>query len=211
MHISRQVSYQVSGIDMEQFGADASKVLKDYQEEVIEEMDEYIWTLEDADYRKGPGDSYKSAGTVEKDRFVNRTGITRNEWTRVLIDGNEYYIESDKLTEENPYSDIIYAGVKGEYQKYALSLFPDYGWSAAELAPLIRLWERESHWNPSAHNRSSGAHGIPQALPAGKMAAFGSDYYTNGYTQIRWGLSYINGRYGSPSNAWAHSQSRGWY
>ena len=53
--------------------------------------------------------------------------------------------------------------------------------------------------------------GIPQSLPASKMASEGSDYYTNGKTQIRWGLKYIKGRYGSPSKAWVHSQQKGWY
>ena len=76
---------------------------------------------------------------------------------------------------------------------------------------LVKLWNRESGWNPNSHNSSSGAHGIPQSLPASKMASEGADYYTNGYTQIRWGLKYIKGRYGSPSAAWAHSQRTGWY
>jgi hypothetical protein len=53
--------------------------------------------------------------------------------------------------------------------------------------------------------------GIPQAVPGTKMAKFGSDYRTNAATQIRWGLSYIRGRHGSPCGAWAHSQSKGWY
>ena len=75
----------------------------------------------------------------------------------------------------------------------------------------MKLWNRESHWNPNAHNKRTGAHGIPQSLPAKKMASEGADYYTNGYTQIRWGLKYIKGRYGSPSAAWAHSQRKGWY
>ena len=43
------------------------------------------------------------------------------------------------------------------------------------------------------------------------MASEGSDWATNGKTQIRWGLNYIKNRYGSPSKAWAHSESHGWY
>ena len=86
-----------------------------------------------------------------------------------------------------------------------------YGWEDSEMYSLIKLWDRESGWNPNSHNGSSGAHGIPQALPASKMASEGSDYYTNGNTQIRWGLNYIARRYGSPSNAWAHFCSSGWY
>ena len=99
-----------------------------------------------------------------------------------------------------------------ELQSYAHDLIiGTYGWSEYDFECLVKLWNRESGWNPNAHNNSSGAHGIPQSLPASKMASEGNDYYTNGYTQIRWGLKYIQGRYGSPSAAWEHSQRKGWY
>lgn len=103
-------------------------------------------------------------------------------------------------------------GTKAEYQAYAKDLcISTYGWSQYDFECLVKLWERESNWNPNAHNKSSGAHGIPQSLPASKMASEGADYYTNGKTQIRWGLKYIKNRYGSPSKAWQHSQNKGWY
>ena len=99
-----------------------------------------------------------------------------------------------------------------DYQVYAKDLVINtYGWSEYDFECLVKLWNKESGWNPNSHNSSTGAHGIPQALPASKMASKGSDYYTNGYTQIRWGLEYIKGRYSSPSAAWAHFQSKGWY
>ena len=85
------------------------------------------------------------------------------------------------------------------------------GFGLDQMPCLDKLWTKESHWNPKAHNPSSGAHGIPQALPASKMAKYGSDYMTNPTVQIRWGLSYIKGRYKTPCAAWAHSQSTGWY
>lgn len=104
------------------------------------------------------------------------------------------------------------SGSLSSYQAYAKDLVLNtYGWSEYDFECLVKLWNRESGWNPNSHNSSSGAHGIPQALPASKMASEGSDYYTNGNTQIRWGLKYIKGRYGSPSNAWSHFQSKGWY
>ncbi|WP_124038998.1 G5 domain-containing protein [Neoactinobaculum massilliense] len=98
-------------------------------------------------------------------------------------------------------------GVKG----IAQGMLSSYGWSQSQFACLDKLWTRESGWNASARNASSGAYGIPQALPGTKMASAGADWATNPATQIRWGLSYIQGRYGSPCNAWAHSQSTGWY
>ncbi|AXH36499.1 lytic transglycosylase domain-containing protein [Humibacter sp. BT305] len=86
-----------------------------------------------------------------------------------------------------------------------------HGWDVQEYYYLLALWNRESGWNPSAENTSSGAYGIPQALPGSKMAAFGDDWQTNPATQIAWGLSYISGRYGTPCEAWASSEERGWY
>ena len=97
-------------------------------------------------------------------------------------------------------------------QSYAYDLvINSYGWSEEDFNALVNLWNRESGWNPNSHNSSSGAYGIPQALPASKMASEGSDYMTNYKTQIRWGLKYIKNRYGTPANAWAHSQQKGWY
>lgn len=100
---------------------------------------------------------------------------------------------------------------KTELQSYAHNLVISYGWSEYDYECLVKLWNRESSWNPNAVNKKSGACGIPQSLPCKKMASEGSDYKTNGKTQIRWGLKYIKNRYGSPSNAWAHSQKTGWY
>lgn len=188
----------------------ATKV-QSFLESVSEEMYEYSWTTEKIEYRTGADDSYKSAGTLSADKMVKHTGVTYNGWDRISVDGEDYYIEGGNLSNDIPDSLPIAGGAKGEYQKYALSLLPDFGWDESELAPLIYLWNRESGWNPRSHNKSSGAHGIPQALPASKMASEGSDYYTNPEPQIRWGLKYIARRYGSPSAAWSHFRSKGWY
>ena len=188
-----------------------SNVLKEHLESIEEEKYEFVWTTEEVSYRNGPDKSYKAAGKLEKDKFIKVTGVTYGGWDRISMDGKDYYIPGGKTSSEVPEGLPIWDGEKGEYQKYALSLLADYGWDDSELIPLIYLWDRESRWNPAAHNRSSGAHGIPQSLPASKMASEGDDYYYNPETQIRWGLGYIAGRYGSPSNAWAHSESYGWY
>jgi hypothetical protein len=93
----------------------------------------------------------------------------------------------------------------------ARALLSDYGFAADQFGCLESLWEKESGWNPLAHNPSSGAHGIPQSLPGSKMASEGADWYSNPVTQIKWGLGYIDDRYGSPCAAWGHSQANGWY
>ncbi|GEP48636.1 hypothetical protein FVP74_07860 [Microbacterium saccharophilum] len=93
----------------------------------------------------------------------------------------------------------------------ARQMLGSYGWGDDQFSCLDSLWTRESGWNYQAYNASSGATGIPQALPGSKMASAGSDWQTNATTQIKWGLGYIAGRYGSPCAAWGHSQSTGWY
>ncbi|MBX0300358.1 lytic transglycosylase domain-containing protein [Cryobacterium sp. 1639] len=86
-----------------------------------------------------------------------------------------------------------------------------YGWGGDQFGCLVSLWDKESGWNASAYNASSGATGIPQALPGSKMASAGADWATNPATQISWGLGYISGSYGTPCAAWAKSEAVGWY
>ncbi|MFF3351692.1 transglycosylase SLT domain-containing protein [Streptomyces sp. NPDC002917] len=69
----------------------------------------------------------------------------------------------------------------------------------------------ESSWNYRATNASSGAYGLVQALPGSKMASAGADWQTNPATQIKWGLNYMDSRYGSPCGAWSFWQANNWY
>lgn len=99
----------------------------------------------------------------------------------------------------------------GSAQAIAYDLVLARGWDVSQYSCLVALWNRESHWNVYAHNTSSGAYGIPQALPGSKMASAGADWATNPATQIRWGLGYIASRYGTPCGAWEHSEQHHWY
>jgi resuscitation-promoting factor RpfB len=76
---------------------------------------------------------------------------------------------------------------------------------------IFTLFMYESGWRTRAYNRSSGAYGIPQALPGIKMARAGKDWRTNPITQVKWGIRYIRGRYGSACNALRHFYNYGWY
>jgi phage-related protein len=102
-------------------------------------------------------------------------------------------------------------GGGGNAKDTARQMLGEYGWSQKQWPPLNKLWQKESGWRWNAKNPSSGAYGIPQALPASKMKSAGTDWRTNPATQIKWGLKYIKGRYGSPAKAWAHSQRTNWY
>lgn len=99
----------------------------------------------------------------------------------------------------------------GTPKAFALAEVTSRGWDYNQFSCLVKLWERESNWRWNATNRSSGAYGIPQSLPASKMASAGADWRTNPETQILWGLGYIDGRYGSPCAALLHSDVNNWY
>lgn len=85
------------------------------------------------------------------------------------------------------------------------------GFSSSQWPCLYDLWERESGWNVYAENGASGAYGIPQSLPADKMASIAPDWQTNPATQIKWGLTYIKTTYGTPCNAWSNEEAYGYY
>jgi hypothetical protein len=84
------------------------------------------------------------------------------------------------------------------------------GFAVSQMSCLDNVWTRESGWNQHAGDVSA-AYGIPQANPGSKMASFGDDWQDNPATQIKWGLDYIKGRYGSPCGAWSYWQDHGWY
>ncbi|KAA8816594.1 DUF348 domain-containing protein [Bifidobacterium callitrichos] len=91
---------------------------------------------------------------------------------------------------------------------YAAAAAAQRGWTGAEWDALVWIWEHESGWRWNADNPSSDAYGIPQALPGSKM---GTGWQDDGAVQIDWGLSYISGRYGSPTKAKEFWLKNNWY
>lgn len=148
---------------------------------------------------------------------VEVTAPARDAATQELLATDDYVSEIER-TEWKTIQVVAYgiapaAGIPdpGTAKAIALEMVAARGWSTAQYDCLVALWNKESRWNVYAHNPSSGAYGIPQALPGNKMASAGADWATNPVTQITWGLGYIAGRYGDPCGAWAHSQRVGWY
>jgi hypothetical protein len=86
-----------------------------------------------------------------------------------------------------------------------------FGYGSSQFDCFNNIIMRESMWRVNATNPSSGAYGIPQALPGSKMASEGSDWRTNPATQIIWGIKYMKDRYGSPCAAWSFKSANGWY
>ncbi len=117
---------------------------------------------------------------------------------------------SDSGTTTTPSGRLWHATV-AQAQAYAAGAAAQRGWTGNDWDCLVKLWTRESSWLWYTENASSGAYGIPQSLPADKMAAFGANYRDDAAVQIDWGLWYIAQAYGSPSKAWQHSEQVGWY
>src|SRR5689334_12110066 len=109
---------------------------------------------------------------------------------------------------QNP---AVTTAASGSPQQIAQAMLGSFGWSSSQFSCLDPLWAHESGWSVSAYNAGSGAFGIPQALPGSRMASAGPDWQTNASTQIKWGLDYIKGTYGSPCGAWSHEEATGWY
>ncbi len=99
----------------------------------------------------------------------------------------------------------------GGAQAYAAGVLASFGWGQDQMACLVPLWTQESDWTTTAENPSSLAYGIAQSLPAEKMDSTGADWKNNYQTQIKWGLGYIQERYGSPCGAWQHETAMNWY
>ncbi|OCI32646.1 aggregation-promoting factor C-terminal-like domain-containing protein [Oerskovia enterophila] len=134
---------------------------------------------------------------VEESREVVSDGVTSEPVAKIVVQG----------TKERPSG----PAAAGSAREIGQQLVAARGWGSEQFACLDKLWTKESKWDSSATNPSSGAFGIPQSLPASKMASAGADWRTNPATQITWGLNYIAGSYGTPCAAWGHSQAKNWY
>jgi len=110
-----------------------------------------------------------------------------------------------------PAPNPVAAAITGTPLQIAHTIATQEGLNQQQWVCLDQLWQQESKFQTNARNRRSGAFGIPQALPASRMASAGADWRTNPATQIKWGLSYLRVRYGTACNAWAHWKRDRWY
>lgn len=193
----------------------------DFDTKTVQDGDRYVdeGDLVRNDGRKGVRTRIVQLRTVDGE-VVHRkelsNKVTKKPVDRVIVEGTkerpvaepveETSVEATTTTPE-PSAPVPAGSVKEIGQQMAAAR----GWTGQEWTCLELLWERESGWNYQAANPSSGAYGIPQALPGSKMGSAGSDWATNPATQIEWGLGYIADRYGTPCGAWGHSESVGWY
>ncbi len=152
------------------------------------------WSKQNAQERKAEADAVAAAVAAEAARKKAAEAASRKTRPGVTV--------------KVPASCNEYSGNRA----IGCALLLEAGWTLNDMASCLEpLWTKESGWNHLSANGGSGAYGIPQALPGSKMAAYGDDWKTNPATQIKWGLSYIKSRYGTPCNAWATFKSKGWY
>ncbi|ANJ27291.1 hypothetical protein [Agromyces aureus] len=152
---------------------------------------------------------------IPTEAIVGLTKQTRAEAAKTAA-ATKAYDEQQRIAAETAAAEAAQAlanantpdGARATARSLAASM---YGWGDDQFQCLNKLWTKESQWSYTAYNGSSGATGIPQSLPGSKMATAGADWETNAATQIKWGLGYIAGSYGSPCSAWSHSQSVDWY
>ena len=148
-------------------------------------------------------------------RQVGELGRKSSVYRVNFVDGKEVSRELiSSETIKNPVDRITAVGMKKsvppEWEACA-SYARAAGVSEADLHVALTLIYRESGCRFDATNASTGAYGIPQALPGTKMASAGADWQTNPVTQIRWMIGYVTGRYGGWNQAWSFWQSRHWY
>jgi uncharacterized protein YabE (DUF348 family) len=127
-----------------------------------------------------------------------KTVVVRSATTKVVEVGTKAPPRAPHVATVSP----------GSAQAIAQKLVKARGWSSTQFDCLVTLWNHESGWRVHAGNPSSGAYGIPQALPGSKM---GPGWQDDATVQITWGLGYIANRYGTPCGAWSVWQGQGWY
>ena len=185
--------------------------------------------VQDSDPTYGHVGIVESVDTAKGTITTSEKGAGYKVYSRTMPirNGGTYVLPNDKLTgmgasgssgtEQCVTGDDSTSDVSGDKasaadaKKMARRKLKDFGWDDSQFDCLDKLWTRESGWQWNATNPSSGAYGIPQSLPGGKMASAGQDWKTNAATQVKWGLGYIQQRYQSPCGAWAHSEATGWY
>ncbi len=155
---------------------------------------------------------------VEESREKVSDKVTTEPVTEIVVKGTKKRPAPEPATSSSSAASSSSSGSADSGRTYSGSnrdigrqMAAARGWTGSQWTCLESLWTKESGWNHLAENPSSGAYGIPQALPGSKMGTAGSDWATNPATQIEWGLGYIAGRYGTPCGAWSHSQANNWY
>jgi len=174
-----------------------------------------ITVEEDIPYKEVTENDYTLTTGQTELKQIGEIGRKVSKYVVNFVDGKEVSREliSEEVVKE-PVDRVTVVGMKAtirpEWETCA-GYAREAGVSEDELYVALTIIYKESGCRYNATNASSGAYGIPQALPGRKMASAGADWQTNPVTQIRWMISYVNGRYGGWNQAWAFWQEHHWY
>ncbi|MGN9807975.1 lytic transglycosylase domain-containing protein [Micromonospora sp. BQ11] len=166
-----------------------------------------------AEYHAKLRSAAAAEASAERARRAKAAAASRKKAEEAAVKAAAAVEAAEEKVASKPYEGPIPASC-AEFsgnREIGCALMLDAGFAIDQFPCLNKLWDKESGWNHKARNNSSGAYGIPQALPGSKMGSVADDWQTNPATQITWGLGYIKGRYDTPCKAWAHSQDVGWY
>lgn len=134
----------------------------------------------------------KSVASIKAEEEAAKAKLAQEEASKKLA--------TKKTTSLIPAISKSYGEVQAIANQMVSSVFGQSEWAAMNILII-----RESGYNPNAVNKSSGACGLPQALPCSKIA----DKSVEG--QINWMINYVKSRYGTPSNALSFHNSHNWY
>lgn len=103
--------------------------------------------------------------------------------------------------------------VSGAVADQVETVFARHGFTGADWEAAKWIIGKESGWNPTATNPSSGAYGLFQFNPMGgnTLASYLPDRNPDPAVQADAGARYIKDRYGSPTAAKAFWEQNGWY
>ena len=144
------------------------------------------------------------------ERDGTSTQLSRSGGRPALVEQRAIKAKHLAVDDQQMSGQVTKTVVPTDPREIAQMMLAERGWSD-QYSCLDSLYVSESNWDHTATNPYSGAYGIPQSLPAEKMAAAGPDWRTNPATQIEWGLDYIDASYGTPCSAWAFKQANNWY
>ena len=150
------------------------------------------------------GDTVVSSATIAK--YVKTAPVDK-----VILKGTKKAAARSSSSSSSASVSIGTTTPVGTMQQWAHDYLLSNGYSEADFTATVYIISHESGWQVNASNPSSGAYGLPQALPGSKMGAFGSDWRTNYQTQLKWFFNYCNSRYGSIQGAYSYWLSHHWY
>lgn len=156
--------------------------------------------------------SASGSGAPQDALNTSQLAAYRNSVLQKQTSAIEIHIASMRALHEKRVRELGYEPGTTDPREIARQIMQNkYDWGADQFTCYNSIIMRESKWQWNADNPTSSAYGIPQALPGSKMSSFGADWRTNPVTQIRWGLDYVDDRYGTPCQAWSFKRSHGWY